>query len=71
MNQLIKNILREFVDKIVSFEVVGNYLTEENGEKFIPTISQEVRQLIKSRLSFISSGVRICESNLCFSILAS
>lgn len=59
MNQSIKNILREFVNKMVSFEVVGNYLTEENGKKFTPTISQEVRQLIKSRLSFINPFIGV------------
>jgi hypothetical protein len=54
MNQSIKNILREFVEKMVSFEVVGNYLTESDGKKFVPIISQEVRQLINSKLSFIN-----------------
>jgi hypothetical protein len=60
MNQLIKNILREFVNKMVSFEVVGNYLTEEeNNKKFVPTISQEIRELIKSRLSFINPFIGV------------
>lgn len=59
MNQLIKNILREFVDKMVSFEVVGNYLTEQNGKKFIPTISREVRELIKSTLSFMNPFIGV------------
>jgi hypothetical protein len=54
MNLLIKKILREYTDRIVSFEVIGNYLTEEDNTKFTPTISQEVRQLIKSKLSFIN-----------------